>query len=92
MATVSVTEIVNGNEVEILFCRNGFGIEFRSYTDRPYAVEVNGRILRTAGGAKRTFGNKAAAIKAGRAFAEALPLGDFGTKIEPRESLSHPCG
>lgn len=78
-------EIVNGYEVETSFCRNGFGIEFRSYTERPYAVYVNGQILRTASGAKRTFGDKAAALKAGRKYASQLPA-------KATEAVSvHPC-
>lgn len=50
--------------IEVRKCSGGWGGVWRSNTDRPYAAFVNGQILRTADGKRRTFASRGAAQKA----------------------------
>ncbi len=58
-ATATATPVI-----EVRKNAGGWGQQFRSWTDRPYAAFVNGAILRDARGFRRTFGSRAAAEKA----------------------------
>lgn len=73
MATTAKTEQINGHDVRILHSKSGFGITFRCYTERPYAISIDGQTLKTEGGAVRTYASRETAEKAARKFALAGP-------------------
>lgn len=52
--------------VNVLVRKNecGWGGVVKAYTERPYAAFIEGKILRTAGGAVRTFSTRQRAIDA----------------------------
>lgn len=44
--------------------KGGWGMEYKAWPQRPYAVKVDGKLLKTKAGAVRTFGTRDSARKA----------------------------
>lgn len=55
------TQVKEG--VEVRKCTGGWSGTWKSRTTRPYTIAVNGRVVRTAAGAIRTFATREAAVK-----------------------------